>query len=719
MNTQVKIKNFRVFDENGVSVTLSPITILTGCNSSGKSSLTRALLLIQDFCSQVRSDLEGGNGLHLERYKLNFHKKPHHLLGNFNNVLHRGAESEGSKRIVFEFEVMSFLLLQYVTVRMEFAALNEDELNDGYLHYVSIKSQDGKILYESTRGGNTSLDFSSVKEDLLRFIDAQRACSEWQNEETRCSANDFEIEDDNTELQNINKVKKSLGDAYTIAVVWQVLHGAGGAYDHRVSIAPTIINLRMDDDTPMGTRSSDLGVFCYFPCMEIFKDSKKEEVLKEVTNRVLPHVDTIGQDIVNVFLTAFEASEANTLHEFVSQKENEELFTYEKLHSFNRTAFPLLEYSLMRRINRSPYGAKEAYLHVVLSAMDIIDRIIRSKVEGVDFGRFGRMNFRLYNSHFISMDYNDDVDYKCQDELGKALNGVIKEIFSSLFSSYLSYLPAEILYRRRLYSLEEGHEIEKLLERFFEARKKWTGSYGLLGEKEYVTGTFLNKWLRKFGIADRCEISQQAEGMGITVRLHSDENDKEGMSLADKGLGVLQLFVILLNTETTILEKLLLEKRYDPNTSGFGTNNINEKKEWKDSLRKYDSRVQTTIVLEEPEVHLHPKYQSLLADMFVEAYQKYNIHFIIETHSEYLIRKLQVMVADKETSLAPDDVSLNYVEKDKTGVSTNRKIEILEDGRLSENFGSGFYDEAGSLALKLSQHKIEKESTEELNWNVL
>ena len=111
------------------------------------------------------------------------------------------------------------------------------------------------------------------------------------------------------------------------------------------------------------------------------------------------------------------------------------------------------------------------------------------------------------------------------------------------------------------------------------------------------------------------------------------------------------------------------------------------------------------ICVEEPEVHLHPKYQSLLAEMFVEAYQKYNIHFIIETHSEYLIRKLQVMVADKEITLTPNDVSLNYVEKDENGVSTNRKIEILEDGALSDSFGSGFYDEADTLAIQLFRNK--------------
>ena len=94
--------------------------------------------------------------------------------------------------------------------------------------------------------------------------------------------------------------------------------------------------------------------------------------------------------------------------------------------------------------------------------------------------------------------------------------------------------------------------------------------------------------------------------------------------------------------------------------------------------------------------------------MFVEAYQKYNIHFIIETHSEYLIRKLQVMVADKGNALTPNDVSLNYVEKDEHGISTNRKIDILEDGRLSEPFGPGFYDEADGLAMELMEYKARR-----------
>ena len=166
-----------------------------------------------------------------------------------------------------------------------------------------------------------------------------------------------------------------------------------------------------------------------------------------------------------------------------------------------------------------------------------------------------------------------------------------------------------------------------------------------------------------------------------------NEKEEERL-LADEGYGITQLVALLLQIDNCIPIFLGCDE---------------------DTLIKEHKKVYNyepkTICVEEPEVHLHPKYQSLLADMFVEAYQKYNIHFIIETHSEYLIRKLQVMVADKENALSPNDVSLNYVEKDENGVSTNRQIKIEEDGSLSDSFGAGFYDEADTLAIQLFRNK--------------
>ena len=111
-----------------------------------------------------------------------------------------------------------------------------------------------------------------------------------------------------------------------------------------------------------------------------------------------------------------------------------------------------------------------------------------------------------------------------------------------------------------------------------------------------------------------------------------------------------------------------------------------------------------TVAIEEPEIHLHPSYQSKLAEMFVEAYSKYNIHFIIETHSEYLIRKLQTLVAKKE--IEAEKVSIQYVyspyiEQRPLYTPQVKSISVKSDGRLTDSFGTGFFDEADNAAMEL------------------
>ena len=108
------------------------------------------------------------------------------------------------------------------------------------------------------------------------------------------------------------------------------------------------------------------------------------------------------------------------------------------------------------------------------------------------------------------------------------------------------------------------------------------------------------------------------------------------------------------------------------------------------------------LILEEPESNLHPCLQSLLADLFIDIVSNYNIQLIIETHSEYLIRKLQFLVAKHKIS--PTSISLNYFNMKYDGNSPFikvKKIPISLDGRLEEEFGTGFFDEADNIAIQL------------------
>jgi hypothetical protein len=107
------------------------------------------------------------------------------------------------------------------------------------------------------------------------------------------------------------------------------------------------------------------------------------------------------------------------------------------------------------------------------------------------------------------------------------------------------------------------------------------------------------------------------------------------------------------------------------------------------------------LMLEEPEVNLHPNLQSKLADLFVKTGRASSTQFLIETHSEYMIRKFQYLVMKGE--LKPEDIVIYYF-KDPNDTSKEplvKKITIQNDGRLSEPFGKGFLDETGRLMASL------------------
>jgi len=108
-----------------------------------------------------------------------------------------------------------------------------------------------------------------------------------------------------------------------------------------------------------------------------------------------------------------------------------------------------------------------------------------------------------------------------------------------------------------------------------------------------------------------------------------------------------------------------------------------------------------TLIVEEPESNLHPNLQSKLADFFLFVTENYVVQLIIETHSEYLIRKLQYLVAKKQAK--PESISIYYFSaaKEEGQGSTAEQIKINADGSLDGNFGSGFFDEADNIALDL------------------
>ncbi len=108
-----------------------------------------------------------------------------------------------------------------------------------------------------------------------------------------------------------------------------------------------------------------------------------------------------------------------------------------------------------------------------------------------------------------------------------------------------------------------------------------------------------------------------------------------------------------------------------------------------------------TILIEQPELHLHPAQQAELGDLFINAAlgdQKNT--FIIETHSEHLILRLLRRIRETSESklpndvmpITPDQISVLYVEPGKDGAQV-MSLGVTEDGDFEDRWPDGFFTE--------------------------
>ncbi len=73
------------------------------------------------------------------------------------------------------------------------------------------------------------------------------------------------------------------------------------------------------------------------------------------------------------------------------------------------------------------------------------------------------------------------------------------------------------------------------------------------------------------------------------------------------------------------------------------------------------------MLLQQPEVHLHPSAQAALGSLFCRVAGP-DRQLIVETHSDYILDRIRMDVRDEVSSLKPDDVSLLFLERVDTGV---------------------------------------------------
>lgn len=184
---------------------------------------------------------------------------------------------------------------------------------------------------------------------------------------------------------------------------------------------------------------------------------------------------------------------------------------------------------------------------------------------------------------------------------------------------------------------------------------------------------FITKWMKVFNIGYNYDI-YSVGGEAHVVKIL----DKEGfpVNLADKGMGSIQLMVLLFRLATKMADRM-----------------------------RPTNRTGSTIIVEEPEQNLHPLLQSKLADLFFELNKTYRFNFIIETHSEYLVRRSQVIVANEYKKAESKTKKWNNPFKvyyfPASGCPYDMEYAI--DGYFEKPFGKGFFNVSSELSLDLDR----------------
>lgn len=626
--TNLGIKNFRVFNENTL-FDLAPLTILTGTNSSGKSSLFKGLILLQDNVQSMFNDLD-------------FFCSDVHKLGNFENAKNKKSNSnEISFELIYDFnlknpsqydkvgiEVPNFIFWKKIKLEISFTPKSGNSQNGELkrFNFYSMDNNETELIF--------GIEFTSHDFPVFYKINEQGE------------------REDNEEAHS-ERVKSFINIEYFSKKLKQVKEDIESKSKNE--------KIRFPESIYYSFALNGWGV-------------TEEEFKKYDMSIILPK-KTIEKNL------KIDLSDENYLY-------LQELIAYIIKDSFQRS-FPFnygehsFGYNVEMKDIKDILGAHFSYL--------------------LDENEYD--NYRVYKPLKTFKPWEENEDSTISN-LG--LKGILNEDFLNMFIARLvkpnieqmidyllkSFKDTEFYYieavranTQRLYYNNSIKSFDNLL---LEYKSK-----GI--QKENLD--FINQWLKKLEICERIEI-EDVESVASKMWVFSEDGAK--MNLADMGYGVTQILPLFLR----ILFEIDKMQKQNPFYHYFDEQDA---KYDEHSLANY--RTYKTFLIEEPETNLHPTLQAKLADFFFAVAQRFRVRFIIETHSEYLIRKLQVLT--KRGDINTND-SVIYYFKNPQKLGKNEpnvnKITIDGNGNLNGEFGKGFIDEADSLAWELfrtNKHRVQ------------
>ena len=610
--TSLGIENIRVFSRRQ-KISLAPLAILTGPNNSGKSTLTKTLLLLKDTFTRFSTGNRFTPRVTAQKLEYNYferHVFPYHLV--FDGL---SGHSLGSFRSILSINSKT----DTISIQLPFIFPEIVDDNEGTL----------VLTYGQNYGDNQLKKIEIIlREEPIYAASLEYEENKIVKQHTRFNIRFFEklYNERQYHLRNEEPL------VFTTSSLYEFCTYEGLA--HELSFSSC-----MEDFSkyyyPFKGEDRDLpdNYFDLLPSPEGEANEEYREELGELENRFLESISGDG------FL------ELESSQESYAENGTESL-----LSQFN---------SLFAR-----------YLLQTLSARDGLDHLFLGKYDETYHEyteKFGELEWNVYNpGHRTYM-----------------LLGIIDRSVSFNLESYSALLGNCNL----LSIVDVGFEelVNRKEERLFNLldRVSQIQSYDLKqrdAHTEYRVQSFINESLKMLDLGEEI-IVEKVKDYGFEIQL---DTGRGLIPLRNQGFGIRKLVSLILG-----IASQAHNSHFEMSETGFA----------RDSQVKFNPNL---IILEEPEANLHPAYQSALAEILLMASGWFNMQCVVETHSEYMIRKFQHLTAG-ESPLSPGDVAITYFSKitEKDGPVS---ISIERDGALSDDFGPGFYDEA--LKTKISLVKL-------------
>ena len=194
---------------------------------------------------------------------------------------------------------------------------------------------------------------------------------------------------------------------------------------------------------------------------------------------------------------------------------------------------------------------------------------------------------------------------------------------------------------------------------------------GFTHKRSITLNEALGKWLSWFGLAEEVVVVEDFRD-AESIKVKPIGLDKE-VGLGSVGVGVSQS----------------LEPIVDCLTSTEGS----------------------LILLEQPELHLHPALQKKMAE-FLLVFAEHGRQIIVETHGEHVVTKLRTLAAEDTENMTHQNIQLLFAAKDDDGNTEYTPSEINQYGGVSEDWPDGFLDESAKSSRELLAAGLEKRKSE-------